>query len=74
MKIGITTIKLWDDNTSLVFKRLYNLHNYINFSFIEGVNTNTRQALFTQVDKNIYTVFADKLLNIFSILKDLDNI
>lgn len=34
MKIGITTTKLWDDNTHLVFKYLYTLHSYINFSFI----------------------------------------
>lgn len=42
--------------------------------FTKYLSTNTRQALFTQVDKNIYTVFAGKLPNVFSILKDLDNI
>lgn len=42
--------------------------------FTKYLSTNTRQALFTQVDKDIYTVFAGKLPNVFSILKDLDNI
>ena len=48
MKISITTTKLWDDNTHLVFKRLYNLHNYINFSFIEGVNKPNCEAVAKQ--------------------------
>ena len=48
MEIGITTTKLWDDNTRLVFKRLYNLHNYINFSFIEGVNRPNCKAVAKQ--------------------------
>lgn len=48
MEIGITTTKLWDDNTRLVFKRLYNLHNYINFSFIEGVNRPNCKAIAKQ--------------------------
>lgn len=42
--------------------------------FTKYLSTNTRQALFTQVDKDIYIVFAGKLSNVFSILKDLDNI
>lgn len=45
MKIGITTTKLWDDNTCLIFKYLHNLHNYINFSFIEGVNRPNCEAV-----------------------------
>lgn len=48
MKIGVTITKLWDDNTRLVFKRLYNLHNYINFSFIEGVNRPNCEAIAKQ--------------------------
>ena len=66
----------WDRVLQLVHHYIPEVNMYYRDrkEFTKFLSTNTRQALFTQVDKNIYTVFAGKLPNVFSILKDLDNI
>lgn len=66
----------WDRILQLVHRYIPEVTMYYRNrrEFTKYLSTNTRQVLFTQVDKNIYTVFAGKLPNVFSILKDLDNI
>ena len=66
----------WDRVLQLVHHYIPEVNMYYRDrkEFTKYLSTNTRQALFTQVDKNIYAVFAGKLPNVFSILKDLDNI